>query len=252
MKVKFLFLSIMILPFQISGQDTLYGKIWKSRFSIQAGLYYKTFCDKRYIEPKLYKDGDEFTDHQYERFKKMPTMGFNLGCLFTLRSHYKWSITSGLQYFFNKDILENNQDSVIKYGNGSSIRDIHNVLKYDYSNNYLLLPVLFHYSSKKTTVYAGCSFALITYKTARYTYVVNQFPNNPRWGTAHKRISGFEMPLKIFPAIQVSYDIKIKNINTSPYLAFYYAVNSFNDLLIQAGVYIPLHLHYTTFLKHTK
>lgn len=248
MKTIYIFLIIKFLSLQVFAQNTMQ----KSFFSIQAGACYKTFLGSKYIEPTQYNYGDEFTEHQYERFKKTPTFGFNAGILFTYRFNNQCGITSGLLYFLRKDIFENNQDTVIKYGNGSSMRDIHNVLKYNYSYNNLELPLLFQYSVKKITLYIGCYFALITYKKATYTYVVNRYPSNPQWITSDKTISGFEKLFKLFPTFQVSYEIAIENIKLNPYLAFCYDIKNKKDFYTQIGINMPLVIRHKTITQASK
>lgn len=233
-------LFCILLSLNLYGQDSSPAAKNKIEISIRAGVYYKTFFDTKYIEPKPYNYEDKFTDHQYERFNKTPTVGFSAGMLFTYRFNPHWGISSGLVYFLRKDIFEKNQDTVIKYGNGSSLRDIHNVLEYNYSFNNLEVPLLFQYSAKKISLSTGCYFALLTYKKTTYTYVINQNPSNPQWGTADKAISGFEIPLKLFPTFQMSYEIAFKNVNLNPYLAFYYAINNQNDFYTQLGISLSL------------
>jgi hypothetical protein len=81
---------------------------------------------------------------------------------------------------------------------------------------------------------------LITYTKATYTYVINQLPQTPQWTTSNKTISGWEIPLKFFPTIQASYEVQLKKIKFSPYIAFYYAVKNQNDIYTQLGINFPI------------
>jgi hypothetical protein len=240
MKKAIYILFGVLFPLLNFGQVTNPVDVKKMQFVIRAGAHYKTFLGNKYIEPTPYGYADEYSKHQYERFTKIPTWGFSTGLLVTYRLNEHWGLTSGLQYFLKKDVFENNQDTVIKYGNGSYIRDIHNTLKYDYTYHNIEVPLLFQYSAKKITFYAGCYFALITYKKATYTYVINQLPQTPQWTSSSKTISGWEIPLKFFPTIQASYEVQLKKIKFSPYIAFYYAVKNQNDIYTQLGINFPI------------
>ncbi len=240
MKTTFISLIFMIMTAYAFAQDTMQVNTKKKYFSIQAGVYYKTFFNKIYIEPTPYNYGDEFSKHQYERFTVVPTFGYSIGLLFTYKFDKHLEFTSGLLYFLRKDVFEKNQDTAIKYGNGSAIRDINNVLKYDYSYNNFEIPILLQYCTKKITLYHGCNLSLISYKNAAYEYLINQYPNLPKWTTSNKTIAGWELPLKIFPTFQTSYEFQIKKIKFNPYAAIYYAVKDQNDFYIQLGINVPL------------
>lgn len=204
--------------------------------AIQVGLYYKTFFGKKYIEPTLFQTGDDFKDHQYERYNKVSTVGFDAGWLITHRFNRHWGITSGAVFFLRRDIFENSQDTIIKYGNGSSMRDIHNVLKYNYSYNNIEIPIMVQYRIKKFRIYSGFYFSLISCKSANYTYVMNQYPSNVQWTTSDKKIVELVMPIKIYPTLQISYGIKTEKFEISPFMAFYYAIQNQNDLYFSIGM----------------
>ena len=241
MKSTIYILYCLLLPLKSLGQDSSHVAANRLQFLIQLGATYKIFLDNKHIETTPYNYGDEFATHQYERFNKVPTFGFSAGLLFTYNFNKRVGIASGLLYFLRKVIFETNQDTVIKYGNGSIMRDIHNVLKFEYSDNNIEIPIMVKYSAKKFTFYAGSYFSLITYKKATYIYVVNQYPSSPQWTTSNKTVYEFEMPLKIFPTFQASYEVQIKNLKINPYLAFYYAIKkNKNDFYLQTGVNLPL------------
>lgn len=235
--IRSIYILFCLLPMIIFGQDTLHSVKKKTQFTFQIGVSYKTFLSKKYIEPTPYNFGDEFKDHQYDRFTKVSTNGFSVGFLFTRNMNDRWSFETGLIYFLKKDIFENNRDTVIKYGNGFSMRDIHNVIKYDYSNNNMELPIVFRYTQKKLNFYCGAYIQLLTYKKVIYTYIINQYSN---WSVSEKTVEGFEMPLIIFPTLQVSYDSRIKNIALNPFAGFYYGITNQRSFYIQLGINFPL------------
>lgn len=264
-------LRIACILFSVAcyGQSDTMRTTNKFEFYAQAGAYYKTFFDKRYIKPTPhnYNNHKPFETHQYDGFNKISTAGFNLGflCSFNFNAHV--GMITGLVYFLRREEFERNQDSTAKnYSIG--YRSINNVSKFNYSYHDIELPVMFKYSLKKIHFSFGTYIPLITYKIAQYTYLVADVNNNPSvstWYTSTKTVSGFDMPikarpngdewqlfkrgraysrydvlLKIYPTIQASYDFKIKNFQFSPYLALSYALKNQNDFYIQAGVFVPL------------
>jgi hypothetical protein len=240
MRIARFILTLLLMPLISFGQDTTLVVANRYQFSIQAGGFYKTFLGSKYIEPSTYNYGDDFTKYQYERYNKIQTFGFSTGLLITFKLSKHWGLTTGLIYSRKKDVFEINQDTVIKYGSPINNRVIQNAIKYDYAYNNIEIPVMLEYPMKNLTFYAGCYFSLLTYKKTEYTYVVFQYSNNPQWIIANKTIEGFELPFKLFPTIQASYDLKIKNRNINPYFALYYALANQNDLYLQFGINIPL------------
>ena len=222
------------------GQDTVVISTNRSYISIQAGISYKTFLGDKYIVPAKGEHDDEFEDHQYEGFNKIPTVGFNIGLLFTYPFNNRCGIVSGLSYSLRKDVFERSQDSAIKYGDGSDMRNIHNIYKYEYVFNNLEIPILFQFSQNKYNFYVGSYISLIAYKKANYKYIVDQYPNSIRWATSEKTIFDLEIPLKIFPTLQMSHEIRLSDITLHPYFAIYYAILNQNDLYFQFGFNLPL------------
>ncbi len=216
------------------SQDTLKHFEKKYQFSIQAGGYYKYFICERYIDPTTYKKGDKFKEHQYDRFIKIPTYGFKTGLLIDIKFAKHWYFSSGLLFCFRKDVFENNIDTVIKYYNSSTIRNIHNTVKYDYSYNNIELPLMILFKWKRINFYAGVYLPVLTFCKSTYTYVVNQFPQNPPWITSKKIIKSIEIPLKIYPSYQISYAFKIKKHSLAPYLGFDFGAKK--SFYIQGGI----------------
>ncbi len=240
MKNTFLILFLSMIPLINYGQEAFQSNQSKNQFSIQVGGYYKTFLGGKYIEPKVYKNENDFRDHQYEGFDKFSTTGLSAGFLFSFRFHNRLGITTGLIYFLRKELFSKNQNDLINSGSASSMRDIRNVFKYDYSLNNIEFPIMVQHTLRRFTFYAGSYFAVLTYKIAKYDYIVYNYLNNPPWTTADKEINGFELLLKLFPTIQIGYEVKILNNKMYPYLAFYYAIKNKSDLYIQLGINSPL------------
>jgi hypothetical protein len=223
------------------GQDSNQAVESKNMFTAQAGIYYKMFLNKKYIEPVPNINGDDIIVHQYERFTKIPVFGYSIGMLFTHKISKRLGLTSGLIYFMRKDIYENNMDTVIKYGNRSNIRDIHNMLKYEYYYHNLEIPVMLQYSLRKLSFNIGVYISTLTYKIANYTYVINQNNSYSQWTTSKKSFSGIERNVAAIPAVQLSYSgYKINKVQLNPFIAFYYSANKENELYIQCGLNFPL------------
>lgn len=271
MKHIYTILSLLLLQYLSFGQDTAKLIVPKNQFYLQTGFCYKNFLGSKYIAPipTNYPYYEPFEKHQYDRFTKIPTIGFSAGILFTHNYNKRWGITTGLLYFLRKDVFQNNQDAVIKYGNISTAnyRNIHNTIEYNYSNNNIEIPIMLKYSINKLDISFGAYIPIVSYKIVAYTYVFNQNPHTYpiRWAVANKTVSGFDIPikfqkngkvwqlhntgkgysgydilLKIFPTIQVSYETKIRNIKFKPYLALYYALFNQNDIYAQLGINFPL------------
>ena len=235
MKNKLLIVYLFLLSFVSYSQDTIKKNTDypKFQFSVQAGGFYKNFFDNGYIYPTTYKSGDKFEDHQYERFTKIPTFGFKTGLLINVKFAKRWFFSSGLIYCFRKDIFENNIDTVSKYYS-SSIRDIHGTVKYDYTYNNFELPLMVLFKWKSLNFYAGVYFPVLCFKNATYTYVINQYPQNPPYITSEKTLKSIELPLKIYPSFQISYVFKIKKNSVEPYLGIDFGEKK--SFYIQGGI----------------
>jgi hypothetical protein len=246
-----------------SGQDTIDLRENKFQIQVYMSAGYKGFFGKRYIEPTPPAPDDVFQTHQFDRFTKMPAFGFGAGILFSFKLSDHWGIASGISYHFRKDLYQNSQDSVVKYGQPSTVRNIHNVVTYDYSYNNLELPVIAQYQSGKFTFYAGISISLLSYRKANYTYVMNLYPQDPPWDLSTKIITGFDFPFRLYPTFRISYDLKIKNFLFKPFIGieifeinmkdFYFhiatnpnfhiysnGIKVENCFFLQAGVIVPI------------
>ena len=211
-------LCLLFLYHHSSCQDTLRATEKKFQLSLNAGTCFKGFFGRRYIQPSQYSYDDPYQAHQFDRFTKIPAFGFSAGFLFSFKLSKHWGISTGLSYFFRKTIYENSQDTVIKYAYAASMHNIQNTVKYHYSYNNLEWPLLVRYRVGKVTMYAGFDLSLLSFREATYTYMMNQYPQDPGWYTSPKTIKGFETAFRIYPTVQISYDWKIKNVLIQPFI----------------------------------
>jgi hypothetical protein len=77
--------------------------------------------------------------------------------------------------------------------------------------------------------------ALLTFDKARYSYIPDTNINN---GVDSKTLTSIELPLKVFPTFQISYDLKINDFLISPFLGI--EIGSKNAYYIQGGIIVPL------------
>ena len=123
MNIFQIIILLFVLPLINIAQEIKIVK--KQTLLIQTGVSYKTFLSKKYIEATQKKQGDVLLDHQYERFNKIPTMGFSLGWLYNFKISNRTGITTGLVYYLRKDKFETNQDTIIKYAASPTIINNH-------------------------------------------------------------------------------------------------------------------------------
>ena len=247
MKTIFIILCLFFLNGISFCQDTIKPKGEKKyKISIKAGGYYKYYFGKRYIDSTPRNPYDDFSLHQYERFTKMPASSFIGGVLFTYKIYKNLSITSGLMYFVRRNIFESKYDTVIKYNaipNFYSYNDIHNVVKYDYSHTNIELSFFVQYKLGKFNLSGGVHLPLWTYYKAKYTYLVSssQYPYFSNSApTSQKTFTNTESPFlsMYFPAFQISYDLRIKNIALNPFLGI--DIGAEKSFYLQGGIIIPL------------
>lgn len=254
MKTICIIIFLSCINFISFCQDTIGKGIGKrNQIAIMAGGYYKYFWGKRYIEPTLQNTNTNFTVRQYERFTKTPTYGFLCGVLFTYRLHKNWYFISGLLYFNRKDVYKSNFDSVVTYNavaNNYSFNNIHNVVKYEYSYNNIELPFKVQYKKGKFNLCGGINLPILSFDNATYTYLVSssQYPyfydDEP---TSQKTIKHIEIPLMIFPTLQVIYNVRIKNILICPFLGI--DIGTKKSFYTQVGIILPLKNIHKNLLK---
>jgi hypothetical protein len=234
MKKTVIIFFLFLFHFTSFSQDTLRNEVFKKKhpFSIRTGVSYKNFFGKKYIEiePDYLYPRDEST--HYDGFTKIPTIGFQAGILWTCTIYRNLHFSLGLFYYLRKDVYEGNTDTVMKYHTPSSI---HKIIKYDYSFHNIELPVLLSYKLKKFNLSIGVNLALLNFDKARYSYIPDTNINN---GVDSKTLTSIELPLKVFPTFQISYDLKINDFLISPFLGI--EIGSKNAYYIQGGIIVPL------------
>lgn len=219
--MRLIFISFLsFFLFTAYAQDT--SKV-ESRLSFEllSGGFYKTFIGSRYISTTSWDSDDSFEDHQYERFTKNSTIGFELGGQAAYRISNRWKLRTGLIYCNRRDIYTNNQDTVIKYGyfpfQLGNMRSIKNVLEYNYNYHNFEIPLLASFEIDKIIISAGARIALFTFRKADYTYVIYQAPQQPVWTTSEKSVRAAGFYFNLFPSLQASYTIDLKKVCLAPY-----------------------------------
>jgi hypothetical protein len=231
MKKKLLILlPFLLIPWCANSQQTDQtdsGR--KCEFSITAAFTYKTYFRNRYLDhPISYSNTGQA--HQFDGFTKIPTFGFRTGVLMNKRLYRHVSFVTGLIFTYRKEIYQGNPDTVLKYGSPTSL---HLILKYNYSFNDVDLPIMVTYRYKKLIFSAGINIPLISFITARYTYIPT--PGDDLEG---KKINDFKIFRTLFPTIQVSYTCMVKKFSIDPYLGFEFGTKS--SIYLQAGFILPL------------
>ncbi len=231
-KMLFIF-CVILIPFSSFSQDTIKNDLSrkKSHFSIRAGIGYKNFFGKKYIEIVSSIPSD-YEKHQYDGFTKTPTISFQAGILWTCTIYRNLHFSLGLVYYLRKDVYKGDYDTVMKHHTQTSI---HNIIKYNYSLHNIEIPVLFSYKLKKFNLSLGVNFALLTFDRAHYSYIPDPNINN---GVDSKTLMSLEFPKKIFPTFLISYDTGIKDFSLSPFLGIEFG--SRNAYFIQGGIIVPL------------
>ncbi len=270
MKTNYFILCCLLFHLSALSQDTIKNLHKKYEFTFQVSGHYKMFFGDNYIRPTPIKNEDEFQTHQYDRFTKTPTFGMSAGILLAHKTQKKFHVTLGLIYSYRRNIFGSNQDTAMKYASNLKIND---VVEYDYSYHSIEIPILLAYKIKKITFHIGVHLPLFTFYNARYSYVTNQFPQNPSWVTSEKTISGIDMPIRhipsLFPSVdiqfspwettttppspnikydmplalatfQVMYDYQIKNYAVNPFLGVDFGTKK--SLYLKAGVLIPINI----------
>lgn len=237
-------LCLLFLSTLLFGQDTIkVDEEKKCELAIKAGGYYKYFLGKRYIDPAPYDPFNfyDFPSHQYEGFTKMPAFNFTGGVSLTCKIYKNCYLTSGLTYFIRRDIYESSFDTVVKYNVSpypSKYNDIHNAIKYDYSHTNIELSLLARYKIGKWNLSGGVNFPVWSYYKASYTYLVPPFSSTAP--TAQKTFTEVTTPFPsvFFPALQASYDLRIKKVPLSPFIGIDFG--KMKSFYLQGGVIIPL------------
>lgn len=227
----------MCLSFQnatLFGQDPIkpnYGN--KYELSIKAGGYYKDFLSKRYIDST---NDIPANKSQYQGFSKVPGCNFFGGISFANRIYKNLYLTSGLMYILRREVLEGNYDSVVKYSASPypyQYYSIRNVIKYDYLHTNIELSLFMQYKIGKLNLSAGGSFPVWSNSKSSYTYLSTA-------PTSQKTFREVETPFPsvFFPALQASYDLRIRKLPLSPFIGIDFG--KMKSFYLQGGIIIPL------------
>ncbi len=227
------FLSIMCF-----GQEDSSTSKKGISYSLQAGMHYKTFFGDTYIEPEPFAYYRNYED--YGEFNKIPTTGLSAGLNVTYNFNAYFGISSGLVYVLRRTVFEKDMDVVTSRGDVGHVRNIYNVMEFNYLYNDLQIPLMVHFDVKKVILSAGVYFSAIAYRKADYTYVVRLDDFYGTYGTSKKSVSQLELPVKFFPTFQAGYSLDWGQIQVNPYLGLAYEVNSFDDYYFQLGAVFPL------------
>ncbi len=220
MRKLFITIGIILIIYVSYGQDSLKYNAQHSKyqFSFLAGGFYKSFLGNKYIKPTTFELGDPFEQHQYERSIKIPAGGFKFGALLDIRMAKHWYFTTGLLFCYRKDIFEYNSDTIKKYNSIGSIRNIYNVLSYNYVYNSLEIPLMILLKFKRINLYAGAFIPILSYKVANYTYIIRQSSYPISYNTSEKTIKTLEVPFKIYPSWLMSYTINLAKHRLEPFI----------------------------------
>jgi len=234
MKKSTIIFYLIFLSIALFSQDTI--KQSKHQFYFKAGGIYKSFI----IDNK----NELYFNNLIDNPKKINTGGFSIGVLYNNNKNRHCQFSTGLIYYLRNDNYKNPLTAKGGY-----------ILKYNYINNDIELPIMFQYKFWKVSLSAGFNITLLNYRIATYTYVNDYYPKIT--------LKELEMPFTIYPTFYVSYDLKIKNISFKPFIGFdvykislkdmYYfhiwtrpisiemqGVGIENSLFIHGGVIIPL------------
>lgn len=234
MITKALILFVLLVPFRAVSQEVYPASQRKAWCEIEIGGAFKTILGNNTMEPASY------LNKASESFFTKPTFGYSSGMIFNYGINSRWSISTGLLFFLRRTVLECNQDTVAKYGNGSTMRDIHNVFKYNYACNNLEIPLTLNFKRSRIDLHAGFNLALITKRKATYSYLINQYPYKQKWVTSDKSISGYEMPLEFYPTLRISYKTTVNRFVFYPFISLYSSMKNHMDYYIQMGFRFPI------------
>ncbi|MCK9220699.1 MAG: hypothetical protein M0P47_11700 [Bacteroidales bacterium] len=176
----------------------------KFQITLKSCLQYKTFFASKYIE-KTENDPSDIIAHQYDRFTKNPTFGFQTGVQINRKIFKNLSIGSGILVSIRNDLYEGNIDTVHRYHTPTSIHDI---IKYDYNFCTLGVPLLVVYRIKRFELSVGVNIEFVSFKKARFTYL----------SAPDKIVYSTNYFTSFLPAFQINYLIPIDKISLGPLL----------------------------------
>ncbi len=237
MKKSSLIIGLLFFITISYGQDSIKKNMYYPKFqvSIQAGGMYKSFFGNRYIDPA---ESITVADHKYDKYYKMPTIGYKAGILINIKIIKNLYVTSGTFFCFRKDVYENNLDTINKYGLSKGTGyilgtgHIYNIIKYDYSSYDIELPIMLLFRWKRLNIYAGAYFPMLIYRKAIYTY--NYRTAQIPLGADCKKFNEYEPPIKVYPSFHISYAFRIKKQTLEPYLGMDFGAKK--SFYLQGGI----------------
>lgn len=194
------------------------------QISLKSCLQYKTFFTSEYIE-STNDDPSDIIAHQYDRFTKKPTFGFQTGVQINRKIFKNLSIGSGLLVSIRRDLYEGDIDSVLRYHTPTSIHDI---IKYDYDFCTLGLPLLVIYKIQRFELSVGVNIEFVSFKKARFTYL----------SAPDKIVYSANYFTSFLPVFQINYLIPINKISIGPLLEM--EIGKDKSLYLSTGIVIKL------------
>jgi hypothetical protein len=239
---KITFIIFLLFPLLNLAQDSVTYSGYKGQVAIHVSCSYKNFYGKKYIQPTPLNGSDRFEDHQFEKFTKIPNFGYSCGLIFSHRIFKNWNIGTGVQYSLKKDIYENHEDTTLKNIGPSNTRTIFQVFQYYYCYYKVELPLFIQFMHKKYSFCTGINFTLLSYRSAKYTYLIDPSKSNPIavYTVSEKTFNRYVTPDLIFPFLQVSYNIRIAKLDLYPFLAFEHIPDMQKSFYVLGGVIFPL------------
>jgi hypothetical protein len=222
------------------SQDTVKKSSEKKHFySLIAGCgYYGDFGGKKQTNP-IHVLNALAESGQYRGFAKVPTLGVYAGGEWNYKISDKLRFSLSLLYYLRRDVFEGDYDTVLKYhavvNYNSYYNMINNVIKYNYTYLNLELPLMMDYKIRKCNLRGGIHLPIITHYKTTYTYLLYPHPlTYPPYflgsdHTTQKTITGFKMPLIVYPSLQISYALKVKKTLIRPFFGVDFYGISFKD-----------------------
>lgn len=234
MKIAIIILFLFLQNAAVFGQDTIKSKCdYKYQLSVKTGGYHKDFWNKRFIDSTNCKrDGV----CQYQGFFKVPNHNFLGGVSFSYRIYKEMYLTSCIMYLIRRDVLEGDSASIAKYNVSPypwQKYGIPDVIKYDYLHTNIELSLFMQYKIGKLNLSAGGSFPVLSRSQSSYTYLSTA-------PTSQKTFREVETPFPsvFFPALQASYDLRIRKLPLSPFIGIDFG--KMKSFYLQGGIIIPL------------
>jgi hypothetical protein len=225
-------LLLIIIPISLLGQTRESENKFFDKFqiSVKAGLLYKNYFGSKVISQNAYYSDNVY--YKYNGFSKVPTVGFQAGIEIKYKFLKYLTLSSGAIFVQRKECYEGNYETVLL--NGSPL-SIHKIIKYNYSNYSLEIPVMVGLTIKHLSFSFGVNFPALIYSVARYTYI----PDSASLLTG-KTIDNYLKPTHVYPVFQASYDFPIGRFLLSP--NFEFELGEMKSVYLQVGAIVSLPL----------